>query len=52
MNFVSVLHHERPVCVVQVLGEHIDPLLEEVWASHRRVLSVVRLPLSLSANPA
>lgn len=51
-NFVSVQKHERPVCVVQVFGIRVDAMLEEVWASRHRVLSVVRLPLSFAADPA
>jgi acetoin utilization protein AcuB len=44
INFISLQSHERPVCVVQVVGERIEPMLEEVWASHHRVISVLRLP--------
>lgn len=52
VNFASVQQHERPMCVVQVLGSRVDSMLEEVWASQHRVVSVVRLPLSLAADSA
>jgi acetoin utilization protein AcuB len=40
-SFVSLHHHERPMCVVHVAGDSIDAMLEEVWQSHHRVESVV-----------
>lgn len=44
-SFTSCLHHEKPVCVVQVAGPEarLDALVEQVWSSHHRVLNVVRV---------
>ena len=41
-SFASVPTHRRPMCVVHVVGESIEPMLEEVWRSHHRIESVVR----------
>jgi len=41
-SFASLHTHAQPMCVVHVIGEAIDPMLEEVWRSHHRVESVVR----------
>jgi hypothetical protein len=30
------------MCVVHVVGESVEPMLEEVWRSHHRIESVVR----------
>jgi acetoin utilization protein AcuB len=43
ISFFSLQKHEHPVCVVQVAGKDIDAMIEEVWASHHRVISVLRL---------
>ncbi len=43
VTFVSLQKHERPVCVVEVTGEAIDKMLDDVWKSKHRVLSVIRL---------
>jgi acetoin utilization protein AcuB len=43
VTFVSMQKHERPVCVVEVSGSAIDKMLDDVWKSHHRVLSVIRL---------
>lgn len=42
-SFVALHDHERPVCVVRVAGKDIDAMLEDVWKSHHRVESVIRL---------
>jgi acetoin utilization protein AcuB len=42
--FFSLQQHQRPVCVVQVTGDEIDAMLEDVWKSHHQVVSVIRLP--------
>jgi hypothetical protein len=31
------------VCVVRLAGKDIDAMLEDVWKSHHRVESVIRL---------
>jgi acetoin utilization protein AcuB len=41
-SFTSLLSRERPMCVVRVIGDGIDAMLEEVWRSHHRIESVVR----------
>jgi acetoin utilization protein AcuB len=41
-SFTSLHSHERPMCVVHVIGDGIDAMLEEVWRSHHRIESVVR----------
>ena len=43
VTFVSMQQHERPVCVVEVGGAAVDKMLDDVWKSHHRVLSVIRL---------
>jgi acetoin utilization protein AcuB len=40
-SFASLHNHPRPMCVVHVVGEHVDAMLEEVWRSHHRVESVI-----------
>ena len=42
-SFVALHDHERPVCVVRLAGKDIDAMLEDVWKSHHRVESVIRL---------
>ncbi len=44
INFISLRKHARPVCVVEVSGADIDKMLDDVWKSKHRVLSVIRLP--------
>ncbi len=41
-SFTSLHSRERPMCVVRVIGDGIDAMLEEVWRSHHRIESVVR----------
>lgn len=41
-SFTSLHSHERPMCVVHVIGDGIDAMLEEVWRSNHRIESVVR----------
>ena len=43
VTFVSMQKHERPVCVVEVVGNRVDDMLDDVWKSHHRVLSVIRM---------
>jgi acetoin utilization protein AcuB len=44
ITFISLQKHERPVCMVEVTGHDIDKMLDDVWKSHHRVISVIRLP--------
>lgn len=44
ITFVSMQKHERPCCVVEVSGADVEKMLEDVWKSKHRVLSVIRLP--------
>jgi acetoin utilization protein AcuB len=44
ITFISLQHHERPVCMVEVTGHDVDKMLDDVWKSHHRVISVIRLP--------
>jgi acetoin utilization protein AcuB len=44
ITFISLQKHERPVCMVEVTGQDIEKLLDDVWKSHHRVISVIRLP--------
>ena len=44
ITFVSLQKHARPMCVVEVSGDGVDKMLDDVWKSHHRVLSVIRLP--------
>jgi acetoin utilization protein AcuB len=44
VTFVSLQKHERPVCVVEVSGLEVDKMLDDVWKSKHRVISVIRLP--------
>jgi acetoin utilization protein AcuB len=43
VTFISMQKHERPVCVVEVNGADVEKMLDDVWKSHHRVLSVIRL---------
>src|SRR5215831_4762559 len=43
INFISLQKHERPVCMVEVAGHDIDKMLDDVWKSKHRVISVIRL---------
>ncbi len=45
VNVISVIHHEQPVCVVQVRGDATERMLDDIWRSRRRVIHVVHLPL-------
>jgi len=42
-SFVSLLKHERPVCVVQVIGANTEAMLNDIWKSHHQVISVIQL---------
>lgn len=44
VTFVSLQKHERPMCVVEVSGVDVDKMLDDVWKSKHRILSVIRLP--------
>jgi len=44
VTFISLQKHERPVCVVEVAGAAVDAMLDDVWKSRHRVLSVIKLP--------
>lgn len=44
ITFISLQRHERPVCMVEVAGNDIDKMLDDVWKSKHRVVSVIRLP--------
>lgn len=43
ITFISMQKHERPMCVVEVVGKDVDLMLDDVWKSRHRVLSVIRL---------
>jgi len=45
LNFVSLHHHDRPMCVVQVSGaaSGIEAMLNDIWKSHHQVISVIQL---------
>jgi acetoin utilization protein AcuB len=43
-SFVSLRDQARPMCVVHVTGDAIEAMLENLWASHHRIESVVRSP--------
>jgi acetoin utilization protein AcuB len=43
-SFATLRTHERPMCVVHVVGSSIEAFLEDVWQSKRRVTSVLRAP--------
>lgn len=45
-SFVSLLKHERPVCVVQVIGANTEAMLNDIWKSHHQVISVIQLGAS------
>lgn len=40
-SFVSLHRHERPMCVVHVVGAAADALLEDLWRSHHRVENIL-----------
>jgi acetoin utilization protein AcuB len=42
-SFMSLPHHEPPVCVVQLAGTQLDAALDDVWKSQHRVINVVQL---------
>jgi len=42
-TFISLQKHERPVCIVEVTGQDVDKMLDDVWKSKHRVISVIRL---------
>jgi acetoin utilization protein AcuB len=43
VTFVSLQKQERPLCVVEVTGKNVEKMLDDVWKSHHRVMSVIRL---------
>ena len=43
ITFISLQKHERPVCMVEVAGHDVDKMLDDVWKSKHRVISVIRL---------
>lgn len=42
-SFISLVKHERPVCVVQVIGQNTDAMLDDIWKSQHPVISVIQL---------
>lgn len=42
LSLVSLHAHSKPMCVVNVAGEGIDAMLEDVWRSHHKVKHVLR----------
>lgn len=49
-SFVSLLKHERPVCVVQVIGANTEAMLNDIWKSHHQVVSVIQLEAGSDKN--
>lgn len=43
-SLITLHRHHPPMCVVNVAGENIDAMLEDVWKSHHRVEHVHRHP--------
>lgn len=41
-SLITLHRHDPPMCVVNVAGENIDAMLEDVWKSHHRVEHVHR----------
>lgn len=52
MSFVSLHKHERPLCVVQVVGtpNAIEAMLNDIWKSHHQVVSVIHLDEAADKN--
>ena len=48
-SFMSLPHHDPPVCVVQLTGAQLDAALDDVWKSQHRVLNVVHLAAQTDA---
>lgn len=44
VSLIAAQQHDRPVCVVRVLGAAVDPLIEELWKSGHHVVNVLRTP--------
>jgi acetoin utilization protein AcuB len=42
-NFITLSHHEPPLCVVQLAGAKLEEALDDVWKSQHRVMNVVQL---------
>lgn len=43
VTFVTLQKHAHPVCVVEVAGNDVDALVEDVWKSHHAVISVIKI---------
>jgi acetoin utilization protein AcuB len=43
VTFVSLQKQERPLCVVEVTGANVEKMLDDVWKSQHRVMSVIKL---------
>lgn len=43
VTFVSLQKQERPLCVVEVTGKNVEKMLDDVWKSQHRVMSVIKL---------
>lgn len=43
-SLIRTFHGQLPVCVVRVVGERVDNMLEDLWGSGHPVVNVLRFP--------
>ena len=49
-SLVWTKHDELPVCVLRVVGQNVDDLLDELWSSGHPVMNVIRFTESAKKN--
>ena len=43
-SLIWTLHDQLPVCVVRVIGDKVDDMLDDLWSSGHSVVNVLRFP--------
>jgi len=43
-SLIWTLHDQLPVCVVRVVGDKVDDMLDDLWSSGHPVVNVLRFP--------
>ncbi len=46
VSMLAAQQESQPVCVVRVVGDKVDSLLDELWSSGHPVLNVLRFPIA------
>jgi acetoin utilization protein AcuB len=51
LSLIWTQHDQLPVCVVRVVGDNVDAMLDDLWSSGHPVVNVLRFPPEAKSNP-